>query len=75
MKLDLKNTFLLDMFLIIGGGGRGEGSSNRNASRDESVEAGDKSVEAGDESIKAGEKHSNHVIIHYITFSVIIQWF
>ena len=35
---------------------RGEGSSNRNASRDESVEAGDKSVEAGDESIEAGEK-------------------
>ena len=54
MKLDLKNTFfLLDMFLIVGGG---EGSSNRNASRDESVEAGDKSVEAGDESIEAGEK-------------------
>ena len=53
MKLDLKNTlFLLDMFLIVGG----EGSSNRNASRDESVEAGDKSVEAGDESIEAGEK-------------------
>ena len=45
MKLDLKNTFfLLDMFLIVGG----EGSSNRNASSDESVEAGDKSVEAGD---------------------------
>ena len=35
---------------------RGEGSSNRNTSRDESVEAGDKSVEAGDESIEAGEK-------------------
>ena len=44
--------FLLDMFLIVGG----EGFSNRNASRDESVEAGDKSVEAGDESIEAGEK-------------------
>ena len=42
---------------------RGEGSSNRNASRDESVEAGDKSVEAGDESIEAVEKHRNHVII------------
>ena len=53
MKLDLKNTlFLLDMFLIVGG----EGSSNRNASWDESVEAGDKSVEAGDGSIEAGEK-------------------
>ena len=51
MKLDSK-IFLLDMFLIVGG----EGSSNRNASRDESVEAGDKSVEAGDESIEAGEK-------------------
>ena len=47
-----KYIFLLDMFLIAGG----EGSSNRNASRDESVEAGDKSVEAGDESIEAGEK-------------------
>ena len=48
-----KYIFLLDMFLIVGGG---EGSSNRKASRDESVEAGDKSVEAGDESIEAGEK-------------------
>ena len=47
-----KYIFLLDVFLIVGG----EGSSNRNASRDESVEAGDKSVEAGDESIEAGEK-------------------
>ena len=46
---------MLDMFLIVGGGGGG-GSSNKNASRDESVEAGDKSVEAGDESIEAGEK-------------------
>ena len=27
---------------------RGEGSSNRNASRDESVEAGDESIEAGE---------------------------
>ena len=35
---------------------RGEGSSNRNASRDESVETGDKSVETRDESIEAGEK-------------------
>ena len=42
---------------------RGEGSSNRNASRDESVEPGDESVEAGDESIEAGEKQNNHVII------------
>ena len=50
------------MFLIVGGGGGG--SSNRNASRDESVEAGDKFVEAGDESIEAGEKHHNHVIIN-----------
>ena len=47
-----KYILLLDMFLIVGV----EGSSNRNASRDESVEAGDKSVEAGDESIEAGEK-------------------
>ena len=37
-------------------------SSNRNASRDESVETGDEYVEAGDESIEAGEKHNNHVI-------------
>ena len=44
---------------------RGQGSSNRNASRDESVETGDESVEAGDESIEAGEKHNNHVIITY----------
>ena len=35
---------------------RGEGFSNRNASRDESVETGDESVEAGDESIEVGEK-------------------
>ena len=35
---------------------RGEGSSNRNASRDESVETGDESVETGDKSIEAGEK-------------------
>ena len=44
---------------------RGEGSSNRNASRDESVEARDESVETRDESIEAGEKHNNHVIIIY----------
>ena len=40
-----KYIFLLDMFLIVGGG---EGSSNRNASRDESVEAGDEFIEAGE---------------------------
>ena len=40
------------------------GSSNRNASRDESVETGDESVETRDESIEAGEKHNNHVIIN-----------
>ena len=43
---------------------RGEGSRNRNASRDESVKTGDESVEAGDESVEAGEKTNNHVIIH-----------
>ena len=43
---------------------RGEGSGNRNASRDEFVETGDESVETKDESIEAGEKHNNHVIIH-----------
>ena len=37
---------------------RGEGSSNRNASTDESVETGDESVEAGDECIEAGEKNT-----------------
>ena len=42
---------------------RGEGSSNGNASRDESVETGDESVETGDESVEAGEKHNNHVMI------------
>ena len=41
----------------------GEGSSNRNASRDESVETWDESVETRDESIEAGEKHNNHVIM------------
>ena len=35
---------------------RGEGSSNRNASRDESVKTGDESVETRDESMEAGEK-------------------
>ena len=35
---------------------RGEGSSNRNAGRDESVETGDESVDAGDESVEAGER-------------------
>ena len=35
--------------------GGGEGSSNRKASRDKSVETGDESVEAGDESIEAGK--------------------
>ena len=46
---------------------RGEGSSNRNASRDESVETGDESVETGDESIEAGEKtpQSCYNMLHY----------
>ena len=49
---------------VVGGGGCvGWGSSNKNASRDESVETGDESVEAGDEYIEAGEKHNNHVIM------------
>ena len=72
-----KYIFLLDMFLIVGG----EGSSNRNASRDESVEAGDKSVEAGDESIEAGEKTPQscynleimgHVALVAITWNTIL---
>ena len=43
--------------------------SNRNASRDESVETGDESVETRDESIEAGVKHNNYVIIvcHYLS--------
>ena len=44
---------------------KGEGSSNRNASRDESVETGDESVETRDESIEAGVKHNNHVKMCY----------
>ena len=35
---------------------RGEASSKKNVSRDETVETGDESVEAVDESIEAGEK-------------------
>ena len=46
---------------------RGEGSRNRNASRDESVETGDESVETGDESVEVGGKHNNHVIIYPLT--------
>ena len=42
---------------------RGGGSTNRNASGDESVETGNKSVETRDESIEAREKHNNHVMI------------
>ena len=36
--------------------------SNRNASKDESVETGDEFVKTGDESIEAAEKNNNHVI-------------
>ena len=60
-EIRFKNTFFFARYAFDCRGG--EGSSNRNVSRDESVEAGDKSVEAGDESIEAGEKHHNHVII------------
>ena len=49
---------------------RGEGSSNRNASRDESVETGDESVETEDESVEAGEKHNNLVIMY-----IFISWY
>ena len=35
---------------------RGEGSSNRNAGRDESVKTGDESVKTRDVSMEAGEK-------------------
>ena len=40
----------------------GKGSSNRDASRDESVETGDESVEAGMNLSKPAKKHNNHVI-------------
>ena len=46
---------------------RGEGSSGRNASRDESVKTGDESLETRDESIETGEKHNNHVIILHLS--------
>ena len=52
MKLDLKNTFFFARYVF---DCRGEGYSNRNASRDESVEAGDKSVEAGMNLSKPGK--------------------
>ena len=41
----------------------GEGSSERNTSRDESFETGDESVEIRDDSIEAGEKHNNQTIM------------
>ena len=49
------------------------GSSNRNASRDESVEAGDKSVEAGDESIEAGKK-TPQSCYHYIPSTLCLEF-
>ena len=56
---------------------RGEGSSNMNASKEESVETGDESVETKDESIGTGEKHNNHIImgnnIPHKTMGVITQ--
>ena len=42
---------------------RGEGSSNRNASKDESSETGDECVDTRDESIEDGEKPNNHAIM------------
>ena len=54
-------------------GGGGGGYSNRNASRDESVETGDESVEAGDESIEAREKHNNHVIMRSDTSTLFLS--
>ena len=56
MKLDLKNTFFARYVFDCSGFLQALGSSNRNASRDESVETGDESVETGDESIEAGGK-------------------
>ena len=60
---------------------RGEGSGNRNASRDESVETGDESVETGDESVEAGEKTPqscyNISAMYYTRFSLCCgsSWF
>ena len=51
---------------------RGEGSSNRNASRDESVQAGDESVETRDESIEAVEKTQQSC--YNRTYSSVTQW-
>ena len=41
----------------------GEGSSNRNASRDESSETRDESVDTRNESIEDGENPNNHAIM------------
>ena len=51
---------------------RRESSSNRNASRDESVEAGDESVETGDGSIKAGEKTKQSCYNTFFMYTSII---
>ena len=48
--------FIWNVGGVVGGGGWGRGFSNRNASRDESVETRDEFVETRDESIEAGEK-------------------
>ena len=61
---------------------RGEGSSNRNASRDESVETGDESVETRDESIEAREKTQqscynigyNHGYINTLLFTILTHY-
>ena len=60
---------------------RGKVSSNRNASRDESVETTDESVEAGDKSIEAGEKtqqscyNSHHGIDNKIQINNVVACF
>ena len=48
---------------------RGDGSSYRNASRDESVETGDEYVETRDESIKAREKNTTIISWYRIKLS------
>ena len=50
---------------IVGGGGGGV-SSNRNTSRDESVETGDESVKTRDESIEAGKTQQSCYDTAYI---------
>ena len=55
-KYETIQILLMNVNLDFRGGVRGGGSSNRNASRDESVKTRDESVKTRDESIEAKEK-------------------